>query len=835
MAAFGFKANMKSITKPRLKLYLLIGGMALLLTLAVKPLLPRWFEKYTADIKEDQRIFPNPNLLDHDFDHDGFSELAALKYQEDIDEPALKIYAYNGGLIDQWTFEERWLPRSMTFGDYDHNGSDEAYVFTRTRDSLFLYGIDPRRPGQFIVQRAFIARAPIGNKRWDLRPIAGVFLDADKDGYDELVFNVMAGKAQQPRRLFSFSIRHKKMLGQSPPGSAFLALPQKISRPQNEYILMGGSISLANTRGRTHFSDQSAWLAVFDARLNFAFPPVEFSARHAEVTALPFGYGDKEIIALVKYGGKGENFVSLSVYNWQGVQIQSREFRGREWKLFQAEVHGARETFLFNSRENSIARVNEDLRLGPPVRLSRKIEDILTTAFDLDGDYSNEWLARSGDELLIVQNNFSHILRTGLIIKGIGNANISLKKRGAQQPLLSVQNEENQYLLRYRINPFYPLHHLSWVLLFILFSLLVWAALALLNKLAGYNFILRTLIRNPDRGILILNNRGVIKKANHTLIDQFHLETIDIQNRHYSVVFAELAPLRQFIRNLMSRGRHINEDVVITDRNFSFRGRLFGRPIKGILNYPAGFYFETNDYARPVQSDRLKVWSKTVQKMAHDIKTPLSSISLNISAVQKKLSDKAPETLQFVGEDIDLMLKEMERVREMTKNFLKFTNLERPLLQVFSLGALVQEITDDFRSYYTDTLDFEVKFDYPQDVIRADRAQLKMALKALLENAIDAVKGSGLVGLSVSQVHQIDKGFDEAVEIEVYDNGPGVAADLREQLFEPYFTTKAQGTGMGLAIAKKIIEDHHGTIELVSGRKFATVFRLMLPVGNICV
>lgn len=123
--------------------------IALILTTAISPLLPDWFNKYKAELIEDTRNIPNPNILYHDFDHDGFSEMAALKYQKDIDESALKIYAYNGGLINQWTFEEPWLQRSMIFGDYDHNGHDEVYVFTQANDSLFLYAIDYRNINHF--------------------------------------------------------------------------------------------------------------------------------------------------------------------------------------------------------------------------------------------------------------------------------------------------------------------------------------------------------------------------------------------------------------------------------------------------------------------------------------------------------------------------------------------------------------------------------------------------------------------------------------------------------------------------------------------------------------
>jgi nitrogen-specific signal transduction histidine kinase len=75
-----------------------------------------------------------------------------------------------------------------------------------------------------------------------------------------------------------------------------------------------------------------------------------------------------------------------------------------------------------------------------------------------------------------------------------------------------------------------------------------------------------------------------------------------------------------------------------------------------------------------------------------------------------------------------------------------------------------------------------------------------------------------------------DKAF---LEIEIADTGCGISKNYQDQIFEPYFTTKSNGNGMGLALARKIVSDHSGTISVVSRKNFATVFRIMLPIGNI--
>ena len=374
----------------------------------------------------------------------------------------------------------------------------------------------------------------------------------------------------------------------------------------------------------------------------------------------------------------------------------------------------------------------------------------------------------------------------------------------------------------------------SRLLIFILLFGVIYFLFKTGNSVKSYSRALTILVRNPDRGILILNNHGLIKQVNHTLIKQLHLTEVEIKNHHYKQVFRKLPQVHQFIDALFHEKIRKSEDVLITEKRFTFRGRLFGRPISGLLGYPSGFYFETNDFARPVQNDRLKVWSRTVQKMAHDIKTPLSSISVNLSTVKLKLSDLAPEAHSLIEDDLEIMLNEMERVREMTRNFLKFTNLEQPNLSTFSLGLLLQDVLDHFKSYYAQekTQDMVLDFDFEPDWIHADYAQIKMVLHALIENALDALKARGQIIISVSDMQRIDRNFENNVEIEIRNNGPAIPAEIRDKIFEPYFTSKKNGTGMGLAIARKIIEDHHGSLDLISKEKFTTVFRIVLPIGN---
>ena len=818
--------------KPAFKLYLFIGSIALLLTLALHPLLPEWFEKYTLDMREDTRSFPNPNLLYHDFDHDGFSELAVLKYQRDIDESALKIYAYNGGLLNQWTLEERWLPHSMIFGDYNKDGNDEVYVFTKTRDSLFLYAIDPQSTKKFIIYRAFIARAPQKVKRWDLRPIAGLFTDSDGDGFDDLLFNVMAGYAKQPRQLFAFSVHKNKRLGVSPASSAFLALPQKITVNSSQYILMNGSVSLENTEKDSPYSDYAAWLTVFNPQLQFVFSPIPFEGKNTELTAFPFGLKKDRIIVLVKYGGKDKSFVRLLLYDYQGRLLARQELHGREWQLFTGQSGGRQNMFLLQKNKKTIYTVTEELKLQPKRRLRVAIDNLQMVQMDLDGDFQPEWIARHSNRLCIVQNDFSHILSIPLINLNIYQPLLSVKKNGNRPQELSVQVDDKKYLLKYKWNPWYPFFWLSRVLVFLLLFGLVGIVTLLYNRISAYRFSLQTMLQNPERGMLLLTRQGNVRYMNHTLVDQLNLGLTEYKGENIRRVLAPFHDIAKLIDALLTARAPVNEDIVMQEKAVSLNGRFYGTPIKVLFNYTYGFYIELNDYSKPVQNDRLKVWSKTVQKMAHDIKAPLSSIALNMTTLNLKLADSAPDTYKMIEPELKLMLNEVNRVKSKTINFLKFTNLEAPRFNRFPVSDLIQRTLELFKSYADQSVRFHVEIEADVEYLYGDEQQLQMALQAIIENSIDAVRADGAIAVTVFKTNQLQNPFTEFVEIDVSDTGPGIPKEHKDKIFEPYFTTKKEGTGMGMAIAKKIILEHQGEISVYSTEKFATVIKIMLPVGN---
>jgi two-component system NtrC family sensor kinase len=177
-----------------------------------------------------------------------------------------------------------------------------------------------------------------------------------------------------------------------------------------------------------------------------------------------------------------------------------------------------------------------------------------------------------------------------------------------------------------------------------------------------------------------------------------------------------------------------------------------------------------------------------------------------------------------------MMRTELDRIQSVTRNFLKFSNLDKPHLQAVDIKAVIEEATRRFQAYVSAEFNIDVFIDDDVKPGWGDPQQLEMVFTILIENALAATQGKGSVNIHVSLVQLLTPSISEYLEIEVADTGHGIKEEDRDRIFEPYFSTKPEGTGMGLAIARKIIQDNGGSIEVYSKPDFGTVFRFSVPV-----
>lgn len=227
--------------------------------------------------------------------------------------------------------------------------------------------------------------------------------------------------------------------------------------------------------------------------------------------------------------------------------------------------------------------------------------------------------------------------------------------------------------------------------------------------------------------------------------------------------------------------------------------------------------------ARLYRAEQSAIVGRLASGIAHEVKNPLNYISLTIDYLRSKFAPVADDARGRFFEKMDGIKDEIKRLDRLIRNFLSYG---RPLnlnIKPLAVRDLIKSILN-FTAEQADQQAIEIDIDEQTDVpvIEADAERLKSCFSNLVINAQQAMPEGGKLTIGFNNEY-------EGVEITIADTGMGIAPEHIEKIFEPYFSTKETGTGLGLALVKRIIEGHGGRISVESDYGHGTTFRVWLP------
>ena len=226
---------------------------------------------------------------------------------------------------------------------------------------------------------------------------------------------------------------------------------------------------------------------------------------------------------------------------------------------------------------------------------------------------------------------------------------------------------------------------------------------------------------------------------------------------------------------------------------------------------------------RAAVAERIAAWREVARRLAHEIKNPLTPIAMSVETLRDAHRARSPLLDEIFEESSGVVLEEVARLKKIVDEFSRFARLPPPALAEVAPAELIAPLLAlyaappegiAFRSEIADGL----------PAVRADRDQILQVLLNLVQNAQQAMHERGPI---VLRVHAADT----CVAFDVDDGGPGIAPADRERIFEPYFTTRDAGTGLGLAIARRIAEEHGGSLTADRSPEGGARFRLLLPAA----
>ena len=211
--------------------------------------------------------------------------------------------------------------------------------------------------------------------------------------------------------------------------------------------------------------------------------------------------------------------------------------------------------------------------------------------------------------------------------------------------------------------------------------------------------------------------------------------------------------------------------------------------------------------------------------VAHEIRNPLTAIKARLFTQQKALKPDSPERADAV-----VIGKEIQRLEAIVKDVLQFARPDEPRFAVLPATAPLREVRDLMAPQLTKA-GHQLVLDSVADAqVRVDTQQLKQVLINLIQNAADSIEGAGVITLRArTHSERLNGQTVPAVILEVQDTGKGISPEVRERLFDPFFSTKENGTGLGLAIAARIVEKHGGALSFQTQLNHGTTFAIVLP------
>ena len=332
-------------------------------------------------------------------------------------------------------------------------------------------------------------------------------------------------------------------------------------------------------------------------------------------------------------------------------------------------------------------------------------------------------------------------------------------------------------------------------------------------------------LKSVSAGVVTLDAKGIISTMNKSAEKMLNLKSEQILSKSYKDLldgqFLELAD--DIMHNLsLSRGDTIELPLKLTIEG---RPRSFLVSVNALKD-DAGLHMGTlmvfDDLTELEKGQRMAAWREVARRIAHEVKNPLTPITLSAQRLKRKYA-------QFVDDKIfeectETIISQVELIRNLVNEFSSFARFPSANPVPCKLLPILEETIALYREVRSG-INFKVNNTSDIPILNLDRQQMRQALINLIDNAISATKGQGNITINVAHDPILKK-----VRMEIADDGPGISDEDKTRLFQPNFSTKKAGMGLGLTIVNTIIADHNGMINVQDNTPHGAKFVVELPV-----
>ena len=342
---------------------------------------------------------------------------------------------------------------------------------------------------------------------------------------------------------------------------------------------------------------------------------------------------------------------------------------------------------------------------------------------------------------------------------------------------------------------------------------------------------METVLRNVSAGVISIDSDDVISTINRAAEEMLNIGGKAISGRKYEdVLKPEQEEMVRGVREELSAsdGGFVERQIQLTVRDKAIAILVSVTILRDDDKNYMGIVAVFEDLTQLQKTERIAAWREAAKRIAHEIKNPLTPVRLSAERLQRKYGDKIEEGSDSVFHECTrTIISQVDVLKNLVNEFSRFARLPVTNPSPNNLNMVVEESVILFQDAHKD-IDFEFRKDADMPVLNIDAEQIKRVMVNLLDNAVAAVSAvdyNGKIEISTDY----DK-KNKAIRLDVGDNGPGITPEDKMKLFEPYFSTKKTGTGLGLVIVSSIISDHNGSVNVADNVQGGTIVSIELPV-----
>jgi two-component system nitrogen regulation sensor histidine kinase NtrY len=339
---------------------------------------------------------------------------------------------------------------------------------------------------------------------------------------------------------------------------------------------------------------------------------------------------------------------------------------------------------------------------------------------------------------------------------------------------------------------------------------------------------LETILKNVAAGVIAIDEENKITTINHFAREllKINLATFLDKDFHEVLARSHVLVMEGFLQELHKSGHHsIERHLRLTISP--------GETLSLLVNvtrmyddekHPIGYVIVFDNLTNLEKAQRLAAWQEVARRIAHEIKNPLTPIQLSAQRLRKRYLNTIPKDADIFNQCTATIITQVDEIKRLVSEFSDFARMPRIRKKKSDITKMITDTLVLYREAHKH-ITFQTELAAHTPPFSFDPVQMKRVLINLLDNAVTILPEEGQILITLSLQ-------DDSALMSVCDNGPGISEQVRDRLFEPYFSTRKSGTGLGLAITHTIVAEHNGSITVRDNAPKGTIFTVELPMNS---